>query len=122
MTFWPPIRMSPSLTASWPAIMRSVVVLPQPLGPEQAAIARARNAQRHAIHRDSGAEALGHRDQLDIEARIHSRQSFSRCASGAAALHAQHHHQRHGDDQERHRVVNVPIANSTGEVALEISA
>ncbi len=33
LTTWPSMEMSPELMASSPAIMRSVVVLPQPEGP-----------------------------------------------------------------------------------------
>ena len=35
MTDWPPMRMSPLVGFSWPAIMRRIVVLPQPLGPSR---------------------------------------------------------------------------------------
>src|SRR6267142_824724 len=51
--------MSPSLASSWPAIMRKVVVLPQPLGPS-------RYAQVDRIHRHGLAEALGQGHQFDV--------------------------------------------------------
>jgi hypothetical protein len=31
----PPIRMTPAVGSSWPAIMRRIVVLPQPDGPSR---------------------------------------------------------------------------------------
>ena len=34
-TFSPPIRMVPAVGSSWPAIMRRIVVLPQPDGPSR---------------------------------------------------------------------------------------
>ena len=67
--------------------------------------------------------ALGDRDQLDIEARTVHRQfpkadmtAWPGVAAGARPP------QREADDQKRHAVVTVPIANSVGDVALEISA
>ena len=60
------MRMSPWLGVSCPAIMRSIVVLPQPLGPEQAAIGAMGNAQAHIVNRYHVAEALGDRNEFDI--------------------------------------------------------
>ncbi len=34
-TFLPPMRISPAVGFSWPAIMRKMVVLPQPEGPRK---------------------------------------------------------------------------------------
>ena len=66
---WPPMRTSPSLGVSWPAIIRRIVVLPQP-GPQQAAIVPCGTRQVRSVDRRA-AEALGHSDELDFaDARV----------------------------------------------------
>ena len=63
-----PIAMRPASFCSRPAIIRSVVVLPQPDGPEQRQRGgRRRTVERHAVDGAHGAEALA--DLLDADRR-----------------------------------------------------
>ena len=55
----------PAVGCSKPAISRSVVVLPQPDGPEQGEELAAVHGEIDVVHRDFG-EPLGQRDQLDM--------------------------------------------------------
>ncbi len=61
----PPMKMRPLSGRSKPAIMRSVVVLPQPLGAEQGDDLALAHLEGDVVHRGDRAEAPG--DVLKLE-------------------------------------------------------
>ena len=65
----PASRISPSVGCSKPAIMRRVVVLPQPDGPRKRVERAAGDAQVHPVDGDDVAEPLGHAEDLDVRER-----------------------------------------------------
>jgi len=70
----PPMSISPWVGSSWPAIMRRIVVLPQPDGPRKAAICGIRNLQVDAVdNRGDAVIALDDPCQFDA---FHSRSAY----------------------------------------------
>ena len=61
---WPSMEMVPDVGSSKPAIMRRVVVLPQPLGPRKDTNSPRATSQVEPLDRHMGGELLAHRDQL----------------------------------------------------------
>ena len=65
LTTRPSMRISPAVGSSKPAIMRSVVVLPQPDGPTNTTNSPSSMVKLKSLHGDDGAERLGQVDELD---------------------------------------------------------
>ena len=65
LTTRPSMRISPALGSSKPAIMRSVVVLPQPDGPTSTTNSPSSMVEADVAHRDDAAECLAQADELD---------------------------------------------------------
>ncbi len=61
----PSIRISPSLGCSKPATIRSVVVLPQPLGPSRVKNSPEAELEAEVVDGDEVTEALAHAPKLD---------------------------------------------------------
>ena len=63
----PATKTSPALAFSSPAMMRSVVVLPQPDGPSRQTVSPARDGEVHVVNGGERAEVLG--DALELYGR-----------------------------------------------------
>ena len=67
LTGSPPIRMTPSVGSSRPAIIRSAVDLPQPDGPSRTRKLAVGDVEAEIGHRFDVAEALG--DPIEVDVR-----------------------------------------------------
>ena len=70
VTSWPCSRIRPSSGTSKPAIIRRVVVLPQPLGPSSEKNSPSRIDERHVANGGRLAEVLAHALQFDCDASL----------------------------------------------------
>jgi hypothetical protein len=73
LTRWPRMKRSPSVGISRPAIIRSTVVLPPPLGAEERDQFAVGDGERHLVHRGDAAEALADLAKFDAHGRAGSR-------------------------------------------------
>ena len=69
VTSWPCSSMRPEVGASKPPIIRRVVVLPQPDGPEQAEELAVTDLEVDVVDGDGVAERLDHVHELDVDGR-----------------------------------------------------
>ncbi len=83
----PPISISPSVGSSKPAIIRSVVVLPQPDGPEQREELARLHLEVDVVDRDEIPEPLGDAAQDDVRSvpRLHVARNIQNAHRGLSS-------------------------------------